>query len=192
MKKICSPISIPNFPKIPKIILRKLWDEARHTSSVISKKKTIFPQNGPNQGFLAVAISQTVSCVTPPAATASVLPVGWKDLPVRFRMCCSDFYRKPRLVECAVVISVVSPVNGNALYGCVISVANRRVECVHHAGCNSVCVSPTTMPGASADGCRTRKLLRFEWCYSQRLNMPRTEVRDDLRFLKLCKIINRF
>ena len=96
------------------------------------------------------------------------------------------------LVECAVVISVVSPVNGNALYGCVISVANRRVECVHHAGCNSVCVSPTTMPGASADGCRTGKLLRFEWCYSQRLNMPRTEVRDDLRFLKLCKIINRF
>ena len=37
-----------------------------------------------------------------------------------------------------------SPVNGNALYGCMVSVANRRVECVHHAGCNSVCISPTT------------------------------------------------
>ena len=60
-EKIGSPISIPNFPKIPKIILRKLWDEARHTSSAISKKNTISPQNGPNQGFLVVAISQTVS-----------------------------------------------------------------------------------------------------------------------------------
>ena len=127
-----------------------------------------------------------VSCVIPPAATASVL-LGQKDLPVRFRMCCSEFYRKPRLVECAVVISVVSPVNGNALYGCVISVANRRVECVHHAGCNSVCVSPTILSGASADGRRTGKVLRFEWCYSQRLNMPRTEVRDDLRFLNYVK-----
>ena len=44
------------------------------------------------------------------------------------------------------------------MYGCVFSVANRRVECVHHAGCNSVCVSPTTMSGASADGRATRSL----------------------------------
>ena len=52
MKKICSPISIPNFPKIPKIILRKLWDEARHKSSAISKKKQpLFLQNGPVNDF---------------------------------------------------------------------------------------------------------------------------------------------
>ena len=51
-----------------------------------------------------------------------------------------------------------SPVNGNALYGCMVSVANRRVQCVHHAVCNSVCVSPTIMSRASADGRATRSL----------------------------------
>ena len=51
-----------------------------------------------------------------------------------------------------------SPVNGNVLYGCMVSVANRRVECVHHAVCNSVCVSPTIMSRASADGRATRSL----------------------------------
>ena len=39
-----------------------------------------------------------------------------------------------------------------------VSVANRRVECVHHTVCNSVCVSPTIMSRASADGRATRSL----------------------------------
>ena len=33
----CSPIPIPNFPKIPKIILRKLCDELRDTKTADSK-----------------------------------------------------------------------------------------------------------------------------------------------------------
>ena len=36
-KKSRSPISIPNFPKIPKIILRKIADEFRDTKNTKSK-----------------------------------------------------------------------------------------------------------------------------------------------------------
>ena len=46
-------------------------------------------------------------------------------------------------------------------------------------------------PGNVLQLFRTGKLIRTEWCYSQRLNMPRTEVRGDLRFYTVSKILNR-